>query len=182
METSMKIGITGLPGAGKTHALMRVIEMLEDEGVIVGGMVTESVADVKGQREGFKVVNWMTKEEGMLAHVSIKSKITVSKYGVDLQALDDIGVTAINQAAAEAELIIIDEVGKMEVESPMFIDAVKNALDTSKALILTLHKKSRNPLLQDIRRRDDVRILEVTPVNVNILPTKIIRLLYEEPL
>jgi len=68
------------------------------------------------------------------------------------------------------------------VESPKFINAVKEALDANKALILTLHKKSRNPLLQDIRRRDDVRILEVTPVNVNILPTKIIRLLNEEPI
>ena len=124
----------------------------------------------------------MTKEEAVLAHLSIKSKVMVSCYGVDLDALDDIGVRAINQASEEAELIIIDEVGKMEVESPMFIEAVKNALDVNKALILTLHKKSRNPLLQDIRRRDDVRILEVTPVNVNILPTKIIRLLNEEPI
>ena len=182
METSVKIGITGLPGAGKTHALMRVIEMLEADGVVVGGMITESIINTRGVREGFKVVNWMTKEESVLAHESIRSKVTVSRYGVDLLALDDVGVKAINQAADEAELIIIDEVGKMEVESPSFIDAVKNALDINKALILTLHKKSRNPLLQDIRRRDDVRILEVTPVNVNILPTKIIRLLHEEPI
>jgi len=182
LETNMKIGITGLPGAGKTHALMRVIEMLEAEGIVVGGMVTESIINANGDREGFKIVNWMTKEEGVLAHKDIRSKITVSRYGVDLKALDDIGVRAINQASELAELIIIDEVGKMEVESPLFIEAVKKALDMDKALILTLHKKSRNPLLQDIRRRDDVRILEVTPVNVNILPTKIIRLLNEEPI
>ena len=87
---------------------------------------------------------------------------------------------AINQASEEAEVIIIDEVGKMEVESDNFVTAVKNALDTNKPLILTLHKKSRNPLLQDIRRRDDVRILEVTPINRNLLPYKIIRLLRGE--
>jgi nucleoside-triphosphatase len=47
-------------------------------------------------------------------------------------------------------------------------------------MIITLHKKSRNPLLQDIRRRDDVRILEVTPTNRNILPYKIVKLMNGE--
>jgi len=73
-------------------------------------------------------------------------------------------------------------VGKLEVESDMFVSAVKAALDTDKPMILTLHKKSRNPLLQDIRRRDDVRILEVTPVNRSLLPYKIIRLMCGEQL
>jgi nucleoside-triphosphatase len=42
---------------------------------------------------------------------------------------------------------------------------------------MTLHKKSRNPLLQDIRRRDELRLLEVTPVNKNLLAFKIVKLL-----
>ena len=57
---------------------------------------------------------------------------------------------------------------------------MKEALDADKPLILTLHKKSRNPLLQDIRRRDDLRILEVTPVNRNLLPYKIVKLIKGE--
>lgn len=68
----------------------------------------------------------------------------------------------------------------MEVESPAFVDAVKEALDMGKPMILTLHKKSRNPLLQDIRRRDDVRILEVTPTNRSLLPFKIVSLMSGE--
>ncbi|HYU05804.1 MAG TPA: nucleoside-triphosphatase, partial [Thermoplasmata archaeon] len=76
--------------------------------------------------------------------------------------------------------IVIDEVGKMEVESPNFVQSVKDALDVDKPLLLTLHKKSRNPLLQDIRRRDDVRILEVTMVNRNLLPYKIVKLMKGE--
>ena len=42
---------------------------------------------------------------------------------------------------------------------------------------MTLHKKSRNPLLQDIRRRDELRLLEVTPVNKNLLAFKIVHLI-----
>ena len=179
MPAGIKIGITGLPGAGKTHALRRVIEMLEQDNKIIGGMLTEPIYE-NDDRQGFKVLDWITKDEGVLAHVDIDSKIVVGKYGVDLDVLDKIGVAAINRATEEAELIIIDEVGKMEVESIRFIEAVRNALEINKPLILTLHKKSRNPLLQDIRRRDDVRILEVTPINRNLLPYKIIKLLKGE--
>ena len=179
MPAGIKIGITGLPGAGKTHVLRRVIEMLEQDDMVIGGMLTEPIIE-KDDRVGFMIMDWMTKEEGIFAHVNIDSKIVVGKYGVDLEILEKIGVNAINNASKETDLIVIDEVGKMEVESILFIEAVRNSMETEKPLILTLHKKSRNPLLQDIRRRDDVRILEVTSINRNLLPHKIIKLLKGE--
>jgi nucleoside-triphosphatase len=179
MGSSLKIGITGLPNAGKTSSLEKVIEMLEAQGKRVGGMLTTPLME-RGRKAGFYVLNWATKEKRVFASKDIHSKVTVGKYGVDLQALDDVGVKAIKDATAEADVIVIDEVGKMEVESDSFIQAVKDALDADKPLILTLHKKSRNPLLQDIRRRDDVRILEFTPVNRNLLPYKIVKLMKGE--
>lgn len=179
MNRGMKIGITGLPGAGKTHALLKVIEMLEAEEMKVGGMITQPIIEDR-KRTGFKVIDWATKEEAVFAHVNIDSKFRVSKFGVDLGALEKVGVKAIKNACQEADVIVIDEVGRMEVESPSFVNAVKETLDEDKPIILTLHKKSRNPLLQDIRRRDDVRILEVTPINRNLLPYKIIKLMKGE--
>ncbi len=174
-----KIGITGLPNTGKTQLLMKVIEMLEADELKVGGMITEAII-FKNKKVGFYVIDWLTKKKRKFAHENIESKIHVEEYGVDMRALDAVGVKAINLAIKEADVIIIDEVGKMEVESPGFVAAVNEALDCDKPLILTLHKKSRNPLLQDIRRRDDLRILEVTPVNRNLLPYKIIKLMNGE--
>ncbi len=179
MGSSLKIGITGLPNAGKTSSLQKVIEMLEAEGRRVGGMITTPMED-KGRKVGFYVMDWATKEKRVFASKDIHSKVMVGKYGVDLQALDEVGVKAIRTATETCDVIVIDEVGKMEVESDSFIKAVKDALEADKPLILTLHKKSRNPLLQDIRRRDDVRILEVTPVNRNLLPYKIVKLMKGE--
>ncbi len=176
MAGAMKVGITGLPGSGKTHTLLKVIEMLEADGSAVGGMITAPIRE-NNSRVGFEVTDWMSKDHGCLAHTAIESKVHVGSYGVDLITLERVGVGAITHAVTDADIIVIDEVGKMEVESPGFINAVKSALDSSKPLILTLHKKSRNPLLQDIRRRDDIRILEVTPINRNLLPYKIMKLL-----
>ncbi|HVL88157.1 MAG TPA: NTPase [Candidatus Thermoplasmatota archaeon] len=179
MLQDIKIGITGLPQVGKTATLLKIVEKLEGRDVIVGGMVTEPFVE-NGKRAGFKIVNWLTKEEGVLAREGATGDVRTGKYGVDLDVLETVGVTAIRQAIAEAEVIVIDEVGKMEMESDTFCQAVKDALDTPKPLIMTLHKKSRNPLLQDIRRRDDIRILEVTRINRNLLPYKIEKLLEGE--
>ncbi|MBR6204330.1 MAG: DUF2478 domain-containing protein [Candidatus Methanomethylophilaceae archaeon] len=214
MVSDIKIGITGLPGSGKTYALLRIIDMLREEGVVVGGMINEPVDEsressedasaeakekapglrvaVKGKRKvGFTVRDLMTGERIQFASTDIESKVMVGKIGVDLGAFEQVGVKAIKNACRKAEegvepdfqecdIIIIDEVGKMEVESEAFVEAVKEALDAEKPMIITLHKKSRNPLLQDIRRRDDVRILEVTPTNRNILPYKVVRLINGE--
>ncbi len=176
MGVTIKIGITGLPNAGKTQALVKVIEMLEEAENKVGGMVTEPIIK-NNRRVGFYVKDRITKEKDILAHVDHDSKIVVGRYKVNLDALERVGVTAIETAAEECDIVIIDEVGRMEVESEKFVDIVKKILEEDKPLILTLHKKSRNPLLQDIRRRDDVRILEVTPINRDLLPYKIIKLM-----
>ncbi len=176
MGVTIKIGITGLPNAGKTQALIKVIEMLEEGDQKVGGMITEPITK-DNRRVGFYVMDWLTKEKDILAHVDFESKIIVGRYKVNLEALERVGVRAIENANDNCDIIIIDEVGRMEVESERFVEIVKKILEEDKPLILTLHKKSRNPLLQDIRRRDDVRILEVTPINRNLLPYKIIKLM-----
>ena len=88
-------------------------------------------------------------------------------------------VQSIMDSIGTCEIIVIDEIGKFTVESEGFVNAVRIALNADLPTLMTLHKKSRHPLLQDIRRRDDARILEVTPVNRSLLPYKIHRLVKE---
>ncbi len=172
----VKIGITGLPGSGKTQTLLRIIQLLEQEGIKVGGVVTEPIVE-KSRRTGFRLVDWLSKENQVFAHESIKSRVRSGRFGVNVQALDDLGTRALAGARENADVIVIDEVGKMEVDSDAFTQAIVDTLDSSKSIVMTLHKKSRNPLLQDIRRRDELRLLEVTPVNKNLLAFKVVHLL-----
>ncbi|MCI4336042.1 MAG: NTPase [Thermoplasmata archaeon] len=176
LAAPVKIGITGLPGSGKTQTLLRIIQLLEQEGVKVGGMVTEPIVE-KQRRTGFQITDWMTKETAVFAHEGMKSRVRSGRFGVNLLALEDLGTRSLAEARESADVIVIDEVGKMEVESETFTKSVTDTLDANKSIVMTLHKKSRNPLLQDIRRRDELRLLEVTPVNKNLLAFKIVRLL-----
>ena len=181
MDDIPKIGITGMPNVGKTNTLIKIVHHLEESGYSVEGMVTEPIMEDK-KRVGFDVVDWQTKERAVFAHVNIDSKDCVGKYGVDIEALERVGTTAIEKAIndEEIDIIVIDEIGKMEMLSEKFCKIVIDSLDSDKPILVTLHKKSRSPLLQDVRRRDDIRILEVTLVNRNLLPYKIEKIMKDK--
>lgn len=186
-----KIGITGLPRSGKSAVMEKVLKMLGDERAreikmrgtlteapIIGGMRTEPIMD-GSERLGYSVFNIVTGENAVMAHKNIDSRLRVLGYGIDTAALETIAIPAIEYARDECEVVVIDEIGKFAVESEAFVNVVRSALEVDKPTLLTLHKKSRHPLLQDIRRRDDGRILEVTPVNRALLPYKIHKLMRE---
>ena len=181
MDDIPKIGITGMPSVGKTKTLIKIIEKIEKSGYKIEGMITEPII-AKKKRVGFYIMDWQTKDKEVFAHVNIDGKDKVGKYGVDIDALERVGVPAIEKAVEDEEIniIIIDEIGKMEMLSEKFCEVVIDALDSDKPIMVTLHKKSRSPLLQDVRRRDDIRILEVTPVNRNLLPYKIEKIMAEK--
>ncbi|MBJ23601.1 MAG: nucleotide kinase [Euryarchaeota archaeon] len=188
-----KIGITGLPRSGKSGVLQKTVKMLKEQRKnellskgeeyekykIVGGMLMEPIKNEKGERVGFECVNYQSGERGVVAHRDIDSRMRILGYGIDMSELERVGVPAIEEAARHYEVIMIDEIGKFTVESDLFVRTVRAALEADKPTLMTLHKKSRHPLLQDVRRRDDARVLEVTPVNRPLLPYKIHKLLYE---
>ena len=132
-----------------------------------------------GQRVGYACVNILTGEKGIMAHKDIDTRTRVFGFGIDKDTMNTVAIPAIRTAMDEAEVIVIDEIGKFSVESEEFVAIVREALELDKPTVMTLAKKSRHPLLQDIRRRDDARILEVTPVNRALLPYKIHKLMRE---
>jgi nucleoside-triphosphatase len=191
MGIQPKIGITGLPRSGKSAVLDKVVSMIIDErkadpralrrGVpanIIGGMRTEAIIE-NGERVGYACVDILSGDRGVMAHREIDSRNRILGFGIDPSELDKVAVPAIQNAIGNCEILVIDEVGKFSVESEGFVAAVREALEYDMPTLLTLHKKSRHPLLQDIRRRDDGRILEVTPVNRALLPYKILKLILE---
>ncbi len=176
MIPTTKIGITGMSGVGKTDVILKVAELLEKENISVGGMVTRLVEE-DGQVVGKKCENWKTGECGVYAHKDIQSENIVDEMGVNVDVLNEIGVKAIKQACQESDVVVIDEVEKKSISSEDFINVVKETMDSDKRIIITLHKRSRDPILQDIRRRHDIRILDVTSINKNLLPYKMIKIL-----
>lgn len=169
---TVRIGITGKPRVGKSTIINKVIQRLKANGVAVGGMLTADIRE-GGQRVGFSIEDVSTGKKGVLAHVQPYQRgPKVGKYTVHLTDLDAIGANSITTALTQAELIIIDEIGPMELKSTRFIDAVERALESDTPLIVSVHQRSRHELVQRIK--NTFEILEVTEENRDELPVVIL--------
>ena len=88
----------------------------------------------------------------------------VSKYGIDIDNLDNIGVTAIYRAIQESNLIVIDEIGKMELISPRFREVALKALDSNKKVLGTI-MLNPHPFADEIKRHPKVKVTQLTRTN-----------------
>ena len=118
----------------------------------------------------------------MLAHVDHEGPFRVGKYGVNPADLERVGVPSILDAVENASLVVMDEVGRMELFSSAFQEAVTTALDSPKLVFGTLQDRS-NVFLDSIRARPDVEVTRVTPGNreclVPVLRDRLLELLGE---
>lgn len=156
--------LTGQPGIGKTSVLVRVLDVLKTRGYKVGGMVSREIREGR-VRVGFEIVDLQTGRKGWLSHVNQPTGPQVSKYRVNLNHLQVIGASSILNAVANADVVAIDEIGPMELFSPDFKEAVAQAIRSGKPVLGTIHYKARDPLITNIKARDDVEILEITYEN-----------------
>jgi len=167
---SSKIFLTGPPGVGKSTVLWRLIEELKRRGIRIGGMITQEARE-HGMRVGFKITDVLTGREGWLATVKQSVGPRVGKYGIDLEGLEGIGVQAITSALhnPEVRVVVIDELGPMELFSSKFKTAVRQSIASTKTLIGTIHYRANDPLLREIRGARDVKIMIVTKENRSAL-------------
>ena len=165
--------LTGRPGVGKTSVLLRAMDILKAEGYEIGGMVSREVRE-RGTRVGFEIVDLGTGRKGWLAHVKQPTGPQVGKYRVNLDDLNTVGASSILKAVKNADIIIVDEIGPMELFSFNFKEAVMNVLDSGRMMMGTIHYRTRDPLISTIKAREDVQILEVTRENRKSLHTVLV--------
>lgn len=151
--------LTGRPGVGKTTLIKKALRKLS---LNAGGFHTGEIRK-GGVRMGFELVT-LSGRRGILAHKDIRSPHRVGKYGVNLKDLNELGVAELWRAIQEEELVVIDEIGKMELFSDKFKEAVIAALDSEKPVLGTIMQKS-SPFVDSIKRRPDVEVIKVTEKN-----------------
>ncbi|MCL4332130.1 MAG: NTPase [Candidatus Thermoplasmatota archaeon] len=176
---AVKVGITGPTGAIKAEVLKKIIEILEKEGKIVQGVLVSEILNA-GKLTGYSLYDLNTKKKVLFADASILSRVKIDKIGVDTRLLEETLIPSLEKAREAADYIVIDEIGKLEGTTKLVQKEINNTLEFDKPLVLTLHKKSRNPVLQEIRSLEGVRVFDLTPINKNLLPFKVLRVLKGE--
>ena len=148
--------LTGKPGMGKTSLIKQAVTELEGR---AGGFYTEEIRS-QGTRLGFKLVT-LDGHEAILAHTDFNKRFQVGKYGVDVDSLDRVGVSALRKAAEQCDLVVVDEIGKMELFSADFREAVLEIIGGGKRVLGTIMLHA-NPWADAIKRQPQVILVTVT--------------------
>ena len=151
--------LSGAPGAGKTTLIRQAIATVKQR---AGGFYTGEIRS-QGVRQGFEIIT-LDGSSAILAHVDIQSPYRVSKYGVDTDNLDKVGVAALRRAIHECEVVVIDEIGKIELFSVAFREVVWEALESGKKLLGTIMLPP-HPWAEQIKRDPRVKVLLVSRAN-----------------
>lgn len=156
--TRKNVFITGPPRCGKSTLIEKLVARIEKP---TTGFVTQQMTE-KGKRVGFSITT-VDGKEGILAHVNMKGRFKVGKYTVNLQDIDQIAVPSM-LPSAPGDVVVIDEVGKMECFSPIFRQVLMKLLDSDHPVIGSIAQKG-DRFIQEIKARDDVLLIRITPEN-----------------
>ncbi len=165
------IFLTGAPSSGKTTVIKKVVGLLDHP---VNGFYTEEER-LGGKRVGFLMFT-LDGKKGYLAHQDIRSDFHIRRYGVSIENIDHIAVPSI--APRGNNIIIVDEIGKMECFSSVFRQAANEALNSRNIVAGTI-TFGGDEFILGIKDRGDIEIHEVTPENRDILPEFIVHKIME---
>ncbi|XP_076064217.1 cancer-related nucleoside-triphosphatase homolog isoform X2 [Oratosquilla oratoria] len=162
-------------GVGKTTMVQKVISVLQKKNIHCEGFYTEEVRK-DGKRIGFDVVT-VTGERGILSRIKPDNGshgCRVGQYVVDVPAFESLALPVVRTAKvidiSKGQVLVLDEIGKMEMFSKEFVASVKQLINSPGYTILTTIPVSKGkpiPLVEHIRSHADVMVVQLSRENRN---------------
>ena len=140
----------------------------------VTGFYTEEIRE-NNTRRGFR---WKRFDgaAGILAHVDIKGRFKVGKYGVDVEDFEKNIVPILDTERTNTELFIIDEIGKMECYSEKFVAAARRLFASDKSVLATVARKGAD-LISEVKNYPGTQLFNLTRENRDKTVAEILQLL-----
>lgn len=101
----------------------------------------------------------------------------VGQYTVNLMEFEQIALPTLRKKHDNSPVYVIDEVGKMELFSPSFIQSVRSILNDKRSTCLAtipIPKGRPIPFVEEIRNRPDSKVFNVSKDNRNSLLEEIV--------
>jgi nucleoside-triphosphatase THEP1 len=153
---------TGLPGCGKSTIIEKIVQRINRP---CSGFFTREIRD-RGRRAGFSITT-LDGQQGTLAHIDIRSRIRVGKYGVNIRDIDKIAVPSM-LPKNDNVVLVVDEIGKMECYSGLFRQTLTNILDATNTVVGSISLKG-GAFIGVIKKRPDTLLISVSEKNRDYL-------------
>ena len=170
MNKLPRILLTGPPQCGKTTVVQKVVALWPGQ---AAGFFTREVRRA-GRRFGCEIVT-LNGDAALLSHVDFPGPHRVGKYGVNLENFNRVALPAL-EVGPGVDLIVVDEVGKMECLSARFVAALEGLWVGPVPLLVTVAEKGGG-LIAALKGKPDKTLLPVTFANRDELPAQILELL-----
>ncbi|MFJ3306710.1 NTPase [Streptomyces sp. NPDC086549] len=167
-----RILLEGRPGVGKTTLVRRLATLLRNRRAV--GFTTEEIRH-GGARSGFALETLEGGHRAVLAHVDFPGPPRVGRYGVDLSVMEQLALPPLRSTVADpapGDLVLIDELGRMELACTAFQDTVRCLFESGIDIVATVHAHS-DPFTDALKRRPDITLLQVTRTNRDALPEEL---------
>ena len=162
--------MTGEPGSGKTTVIRRVAAAIQDR-IAIRGFFTEEIRSDRG-RQGFRGVTFDSRTFP-LADRRLGGRLRVGAYGIDLSGLETVGLAAL-EPLPETRLVIVDEIGKMELLSASFRARIEALIESEIPLLATIALHGVG-LVKRLRHDPRVTLLRVRPDSRDGMVGEIVR-------
>jgi len=148
--------LTGPTRAGKTTLLFRTLlaTRMRVGGFAVGGFAVKRVYRY-GRCVRMDMIDLASRSRGRLVTFDASGMPAVTA-----EVFVTVGIPAIETALRDAQVVVMDEIGRFELKVPAFLEAVETALD-SPVPVVGIIKDESNPFLDKVRSRRDIRLVRV---------------------
>jgi nucleoside-triphosphatase len=161
--------VTGKPRMGKSTSIKNIISLLDPD--ICGGFYTEEIRDLN-DRIGFRCVS-VDGGSQEIANVDNNSPVRVGRYGIDLKKFEDFAIKQLETSLNAKKVIVIDEIGYMQLLSKPFEEMIMNIVTQSNHILLGTIPVDSHPIIHKIRNHNRVKIFSINHDNRELLPEEL---------
>jgi nucleoside-triphosphatase len=172
-----KILLTGPPRCGKSTLILKLINYCLENDIPIDGFLTPEVREAN-KRIGFDIECITTKEKKRLARIgNFETQYKLGKYHIFIEEFESIITQLENLELKKIKLIIIDEIGKMELFSHKFQTFIKSIFSSNLNIIATIGQNLRHPLKDYLLNLPDTLLYTLTRENSRTVYQKILELI-----